>query len=69
MGLGRVGAKVGPRFRLRSTEEAQGVQQRDPAGGLARQESHRGDDVHSVRRNAALLVAIAAVWGSALPDV
>jgi len=56
MGLGRAGPKVGCRFGLRSTEEARCVQHRVSVGGPVRQDSHRGDVVHAVRRYMALLV-------------
>ena len=58
---------MGHRFRLRPTEEARGVQHRVPVGGPVRQDSHRGDVVHAVRRKVALLVTIEPVKGEATP--
>ena len=67
MGLGRAGPEVGCRFGLRPTKEARGVEHRVSVGGPVRQDSHRGDVVHAVRRNVALLVAIEPVEGESTP--
>ena len=58
---------MGRRFGLRSTEEARGVKYRVSAARPVRQDSHRGDVVHAVRRNVALLVAMEPVEGESTP--
>ena len=58
---------MGRRFGLRSIEEARGVQHRVPVGGPVGQDNHRGDVVHAVRCNVALLVTVEPVEGEATP--
>ena len=58
---------MGRRFGLRSTQEARGVWHRVPVGGPVRHDNHRGDVVHAVRRNVALLVTVEQVEGEATP--
>ena len=67
MELGQAVPKVGCRLGLRSTKEARGVDYRVTVGGPVRQDSRRGDVVHAVRRDVALLVAIEPVEGESIP--
>ena len=67
MGLALARPKVGCRFGPRSTKEARGVQYRVSVGRPVRQDYHRGDDVHAMRHDVALLVAVQPVKGESTP--